>query len=132
MHIVRVLVYLHIHPLPNRLILRRWTKNAKEGLDGRVDNDIGADMSNRMSRFGVLQHCCRRLCSVADRSLDDFNKIRDKVNVEVEELPATNNSTIVSEFHENVRDQGVVACKGCGSSSQARGTKSKKIQKCTT
>ncbi|KAK7259629.1 hypothetical protein RIF29_25241 [Crotalaria pallida] len=60
---------------------RLMEKNANEWLEGSSSNGNGdgIDLSNRMNRLGALSRCCRRMCSVACRSLDDFNKVRDFV-----------------------------------------------------
>ncbi|KAK7245818.1 hypothetical protein RIF29_40670 [Crotalaria pallida] len=119
-HVSHLLRFLNIHDLPDSMVCNRWKKNAKEWLEGSNCNDDGnaIDLSNRMNRLGALARCCRRLCSVGCRSLEDFNNVREVVIGLTEKLLATNHSSLMHEMGDgrnafpNVQDPSRVRTKG--------------------
>lgn len=86
-HIIRVLVFLDFDNLPESLVLDRWTKNAKDGVQSGVVNcTIGGDNALCNARYTALIDSCRRLCTYASRDQRLYKDIREKLIFEIEKI----------------------------------------------
>ena len=79
-HIIAVLVYLDVEELPESLVLERWTKRAKVGIESRIIHEpLNGDISLYRSRVGSFVHHCRRLAKVACLADEEYFEMWDKV-----------------------------------------------------
>lgn len=119
--ILKTVVHMGIHELLPNLICR-WKKNAKEEFELVDSFGNTSNSSNQCTRFAALQHACKRLCSVAYRSIDDSNRVRELVNAETATMlerarsNQTNGSHHVIGVDAEVGDPVKVRTKGCGPS----------------
>lgn len=86
-HIIRVLVFLDFEEIPKCLVLGRWTKAAKAGVDSRYyHGGMTSDLAVCNGRYIALIDSCRRLCTLGSKNEEDFNDIREKIVFETEQL----------------------------------------------
>ncbi|RYQ84260.1 hypothetical protein Ahy_B10g103372 [Arachis hypogaea] len=76
-HILAVLDFLDIVELPKILVLRRWTRRAKEGISGY--DDIGGLMEDSLaiSRHACLTYWCKQVMNEGCLKGDLFNESQD-------------------------------------------------------
>ncbi|RYQ97518.1 hypothetical protein Ahy_B08g093585 [Arachis hypogaea] len=77
MHILAVLDFLDIAELPKSLVLRRWTRKAKEGISGYDDMGGLMEDSLAISRRACLAHWCKQIMNEGCLKGDLFNESRD-------------------------------------------------------
>ncbi|XP_057718084.1 protein FAR1-RELATED SEQUENCE 9-like [Arachis stenosperma] len=76
-HILAVLDFLDIAELPKSLVLRRWTKKAKEGISGYDDMGGLMEDSLAINRRACLAHWCKQIMNEGCLKGDIFNESRD-------------------------------------------------------
>ncbi|XP_052109274.1 protein FAR1-RELATED SEQUENCE 5-like [Arachis duranensis] len=76
-HILAVLGFLDIAELPKSLVLRRWTRKAKEGISGYDDMGGLMEDSLAINRHACLQHWCKQIMNEGCLKGDIFNESRD-------------------------------------------------------
>jgi hypothetical protein len=130
-HVIAVLVYLNIVILPESLVMKRWTKNAKDGLAmSSSKNNLSVEPTSLSQFTTVVERCKRMAVAVVKcgkpqllRSTLDLVDAQTKLleNECSNDAPGyVNNSTLIDETILNLCR---VRTKGCGastSSSQAR------------
>ncbi|XP_015965529.1 protein FAR1-RELATED SEQUENCE 9-like [Arachis duranensis] len=81
MHIFACLKHQHIEVIPERLVCKRWTKNAKSDfMKSNIDDPNDSDKVLKC-RLGVLGAECSRLIDVACKNSSDFvEAMNDVVN----------------------------------------------------
>ncbi|QHO24956.1 Protein FAR-RED IMPAIRED RESPONSE [Arachis hypogaea] len=81
MHIFTCLKHQHVEVIPERLVCKRWTKNAKSDFrKSNVDDPSDSDKVLKC-RLGVLGAECSRLMDVASKNSSDFvEAMNDVVN----------------------------------------------------
>ncbi|XP_057453203.1 protein FAR1-RELATED SEQUENCE 12-like [Lotus japonicus] len=77
-HILAVCRYLDLPGIPSSLIMGRWTKDAKEGLELRGEQ-LGAWDPMDLCRFTVLRENCRRMSKAACRAPKTFRDTNELV-----------------------------------------------------
>ncbi|XP_057431820.1 protein FAR1-RELATED SEQUENCE 5-like [Lotus japonicus] len=77
-HILAVCRYLDLPEIPSSLIVGRWTKDAKEGLELRGEQ-LGAWDPMDFCRFTVLRENCRRMSKAACRAPETFRDTNELV-----------------------------------------------------
>ncbi|XP_057428609.1 protein FAR1-RELATED SEQUENCE 9-like [Lotus japonicus] len=77
-HILAVCRYLDLPEIPSSLIVGRWTKDAKEGLELRGEQ-LGAWDPMDFCRFTVLRENCRRMSKAACRAPETFRETNELV-----------------------------------------------------
>ncbi|KAL2465279.1 Protein FAR1-RELATED SEQUENCE 5 [Abeliophyllum distichum] len=123
-HMICYMKIKQVMLLPDKYILRRWTKHAKQapvfdqttGLS--VDNSSGHSL---MSRHGMLAHAASELVDDASLTdarstflLDEFQSLRIRVKVidSGSDIGMSRNKT--REETQVIRDPNPVRAKGCG------------------
>ncbi|XP_057418103.1 protein FAR1-RELATED SEQUENCE 12-like [Lotus japonicus] len=76
-HILGVLVFLHITELPISLVCKRWTKGAKDCLNGEAIEGSFFWESDVIARYVWLVESCRELCSLASKTVEDFHSVKE-------------------------------------------------------
>ncbi|XP_072054719.1 protein FAR1-RELATED SEQUENCE 5-like [Arachis hypogaea] len=76
-HILAVLDFLDIAELPKSLVLRRWTRKAKEGISGYDDMGGLMEDSLAINRRACLAHWCKQIMNEGCLKGDIFNESRD-------------------------------------------------------
>ncbi|XP_057426373.1 protein FAR1-RELATED SEQUENCE 5-like [Lotus japonicus] len=77
-HILAVCRFLDLPEIPSTLIMGRWTKSTKEGLDLRGEQLASWDPMD-VCRFHVLRENCRRMAKAACRAPDKFRETNEIV-----------------------------------------------------
>ncbi|TKY53899.1 FAR1-RELATED SEQUENCE 5 [Spatholobus suberectus] len=140
-HILRVLVYLNISKLPKCLVLKRWTKSAKE--DVRIDTNSSHFWgSEKDARYLSLMEHFKDVSVLAAESFDEYDDQRQKAINERNHLMAkksaeiegnaTRKSQIVSL---SVSNPAIVRTKGGRShnnTTSSGGRHSKLMKKCSS
>ncbi|XLR57434.1 hypothetical protein S83_008106, partial [Arachis hypogaea] len=81
-HILAILSFLDIVELPKSLVLRRWTRKAKEGISGYDDIGSLIEDSLTISQRAYLAHYCKQVMNKGCLKGDLFNESRDaSVNI---------------------------------------------------
>ncbi|RYR78041.1 hypothetical protein Ahy_A01g002772 [Arachis hypogaea] len=79
-HILAVLVQLDVVVIPDTLVLRRWSKTAKIGMDlEKCLCPSGELLTIYRTRLGAFSQLCKKLGSLACVSNEDFKSISQKV-----------------------------------------------------
>ncbi|XP_057418229.1 protein FAR1-RELATED SEQUENCE 5-like [Lotus japonicus] len=89
-HILGVLVFLHISELPNCLVSKRWSKGAKDCYNGEAMEGSIFWESDVIARYVCLVESCRELCSMASKTVEDFNSVKEKIAHEKQLLKGMN------------------------------------------
>ncbi|EOX98245.1 Uncharacterized protein TCM_007052 [Theobroma cacao] len=114
--------------IPLNLIMKRWTKNAKDDAPAVVDDNVDPKYQTIL-RYASLSSHCNRLCHVASQFVETFNKARSEIaslTRRYEEMCKVNTDGI-SNLTEHVRDPTRVKVKGkVGAKSEGK----KKPRKC--
>ncbi|XP_057432331.1 protein FAR1-RELATED SEQUENCE 5-like [Lotus japonicus] len=85
-HILAVIVFLDMDEVPKYVVLERWTKIAKESLDGFKRGD-GSPWDPMMDcRLAALRESCRRMCKVACVTPEFFTETHTLVISQAEKL----------------------------------------------
>ncbi|KAK6253555.1 hypothetical protein QUC31_015275 [Theobroma cacao] len=127
-HIIHVMILEQLNRIPLNLIMKRWTKNAKDDAPAVVDDNVDPKYQTIL-RYASLSSHCNRLCHVASQFAETFNKARSEIaslTRRYEEMCKVNTDGI-SNLTEHVRDPTRVKVKGkVGAKSEGR----KKPRKC--
>jgi hypothetical protein len=124
-HIVCVLVYLDIDELPKCLVLPRWTKIAKDSINGSYPGGSLYWDSQVAARYSSLVKMSKDVAEMAYHDLDDYNRVVDVLDAELNRLKAkqqthhtnatTGLNTCSGSMDVNVLDPAQFRTKGCGS-----------------
>jgi hypothetical protein len=138
-HVLAVLIFLKLSELPDSLVLKRWTKFAKDGVV--KEEMLGATPldSVLICRYGSLMHQYRELANLACLSIEDFNEQRDVATKAVQALRSKKDKELPEEeveplVNETVvpSDPNVVRTKGTGNPGQSSAPGRKKgSRKCS-
>ncbi|KAK6267009.1 hypothetical protein QUC31_017846 [Theobroma cacao] len=112
-HIIHVMILEQLNRIPLNLIMKRWTKNAKDDAPTVVDDNVDPKYQ-KMLRYASLSSHCNRLCHVAYQFVETFNKARSEIaslTRRYEEMCKVNTDEI-SNLAEHVRDPTRVKVKG--------------------
>ncbi|KAJ1378729.1 Zinc finger, PMZ-type [Sesbania bispinosa] len=128
-HIVVLLHYLDIKQLPNSLILERWTKYAKQSVDGA---DLGTSSfggSMWKSQVISLLFDCYEMCRLAGKRMDKLEETRGVIRNHLQSLKVNEEDGNNDEGNDqegddiNLRDPSHVRSKGCGSRQSTGGSR---------
>ncbi|KAJ1410095.1 Zinc finger, SWIM-type [Sesbania bispinosa] len=123
-HIVVILHYLDKKELPNSLILNRWTKYAKQAVEGAEGERVACySESGPMFRTGLMSLLfeCYELCKVVGKRLDKLDETRGVTRNQMQKLNEITSDANREENNEDenddidLRDPSKVRTKGCGS-----------------
>ncbi|XP_057426478.1 protein FAR1-RELATED SEQUENCE 5-like [Lotus japonicus] len=87
-HIVAVLAHLKKEDFPESIILKRWTKGARDGLYSGKDFLNNGWNSLKSSRCGALMDLNRVLADLNSDNMADFNDARGKANELIQQSKA--------------------------------------------
>ncbi|XP_015955130.1 protein FAR1-RELATED SEQUENCE 1-like [Arachis duranensis] len=73
-HIFCILKELDIEELPNRLVLKRWCKDAKSDIISTIEVQSDLDRAFRI-RYGVLWAACLKMCFLAAQGSETYEKV---------------------------------------------------------
>jgi zinc finger SWIM domain-containing protein 3 len=115
-HIIFVMKEEHVDHIPSGLILKRWTKNAKNRI---MAPNVGKGLDSNLTdvdRCGAYSAACNRFCKVAAESgacfndvMDDILKLTEKYsNLKLRGSVRTQNS----EMDKHIGDPDAVNSKG--------------------
>ncbi|KAL2534907.1 Protein FAR1-RELATED SEQUENCE 5 [Abeliophyllum distichum] len=138
-HILSYFKKKQILLLPDKYILRRWTKNAKVGAQNDPSTSIsdgGSSSTSLMSRHGILAHKSSLLVDAAALTdartsflMEEFDSLQIRItdiddggNVGVHRIGNTNR-----DEHNTIQDPSYVRAKGCGK--RLRSAKEKSMSK---
>ncbi|KAJ1376162.1 Zinc finger, PMZ-type [Sesbania bispinosa] len=136
-HIVVVLAHMGVDDIQDSLILKRWTKGAKDGLDsliGNGNNFIDAAWSvRRASLAGLYDH----VSGFKSRTIEKYNLERDRLLADLRECKAEieadqGTSIVLSEVgQDSLRNPVRVATKGSAVASTSSGLRVRRKQICS-
>lgn len=78
-HSFSVMKAEHLLSIPDNLILRRWTKDAKDGKDLAVSSCQSPNDFTEMLRFAALTADCRKLCFYASKTSEGYRKAKMEI-----------------------------------------------------
>ncbi|XP_015944684.1 protein FAR1-RELATED SEQUENCE 5-like [Arachis duranensis] len=127
-HIFCTMRHDHISTIPNTLIHKRWTKDAKkEYISSLTAEDIESEKIAGV-RYGALATLCFSLCDKASKHRDDFMEIREDIFGLIMKLHKRHNPNDKLPSTANlVGDPSVVKTKGA----PRQTTKTAKARKCS-
>ncbi|KAJ1427978.1 Zinc finger, PMZ-type [Sesbania bispinosa] len=134
-HIIVVLVHLDIEELLASLVLKRWSKGAKDHVNFHSDLGNRWD-SHKIARSAALMELYRILCDLKSDTVDEFNEERERLLREIEECKARKaaqvgqGSASTQTDFDGVRDPVRVNTKGRGGISGLRPMRRTKCSKC--
>ena len=117
--VIAVLVYLDISELPKSLVLNRWTKNAKEAVQGLYKGKGFIWDSLVASRHANLAHWCKQVMNEGCRKSHLLNTSRDTLISLIAWIKSDNaeDTGIVDHAVESrdhfLREPNYVRTKGC-------------------
>ncbi|XP_019447325.1 PREDICTED: protein FAR1-RELATED SEQUENCE 5-like [Lupinus angustifolius] len=124
-HIIFVLLILDMPQLPSCLVLKRWTKKAKDAHRINFEQCDLSQESVQSSRYGALSDDCRVLCNLACKTEEDFKEMLEKVYNECIRLRLKQNSSSlendVNGNEDQVKDPVRVRPKGRVHGTSSRG-----------
>lgn len=141
-HLVAVLVYLDIVTLPESLVLKRWTKNAKDSLVACIPKINISSEPALVSRYTNMVERCKRMVVAAVKCgkpqlVRNTVELIDSQTKCLEDAGSSDGSTYVYKhayFEETLLNPNRSRTKGCGpttSASQPTGNRrGKKVQAC--
>ncbi|KAJ1433393.1 Zinc finger, CCHC-type [Sesbania bispinosa] len=136
-HIISVLVYLDYAEIPPCLILQRWTKRAKESIRHILIASTHYWDSSLIARYSSLLEQCRQMCNLAARCDEDFNRIKEWINSEIQRLKDKYGDRIFEQdadldgLDSGVLDPVRVRTKGCPRASSSVPSKGRRKNKCS-
>ncbi|XP_057419214.1 protein FAR1-RELATED SEQUENCE 5-like [Lotus japonicus] len=138
-HILGVLVFLHITELPISLVSKRWTKGAKDCYNGEVMEGSIFWESDVIARYVWLVESCRELCTLASKSVEHFNKVKEKIAHEIHLLKGNsatededdNNFDATAAGLGNVNNTGPVRRPRVHARASSSGLTTKRTIRCT-
>ncbi|KAJ1404245.1 Zinc finger, SWIM-type [Sesbania bispinosa] len=128
-HIVVLLHYLDVKELLKSLILDRWTKYAKQSVDGIDVGYTNSRGSIWKSEVMSLLFDCYELCRLAGKRIDKLEETRGVIRNHMQSLKESNEDGNNEDFNygagrdNNLRDPARVRTKGCGSRQSAGGSR---------
>ncbi|KAJ1408298.1 Zinc finger, PMZ-type [Sesbania bispinosa] len=136
-HIVAVLAHLGIDEIPESLVLKRWSKAAKDGLRGKefeANHCVDAGRSARRAALaGIYDHVSEfhaatieKFNAERDRLVEDWTQCRAEFESEPELGSGCPNSS-----HEGPRNPTRASTKGHAGGSSSSGIRSRKKQNCS-
>ncbi|XP_057422495.1 protein FAR1-RELATED SEQUENCE 5-like [Lotus japonicus] len=136
-HIVAVLHHLKIDELPQCLILKRWTKGAKDGVYSAKGAGGVCWDSQKSARCGALMELYRVLSELNSDTLEDFNNARKNANQQIELGRAKRSCqrgdlSVNKNDFSNLRDPvRIRANVRVGKGSSASGVRAKRVLNCS-
>lgn len=142
-HLVAVLVYLDIVTLPECLVLKRWTKNAKDSITLSIPKKDLSREPTMVSQFTNLVERCKRM-AVAAVKCGKPQLMRNTVDLVdthtklLEEACASDGTGYVYNrtfFEDTILNPNRVRTKGCGATTSTRQTSTRiqnKVRKTQT
>ncbi|XP_057420178.1 protein FAR1-RELATED SEQUENCE 5-like isoform X1 [Lotus japonicus] len=136
-HILAVLHHLKVEELPGCLIMKRWTKGAKDGVYSAKGVAGHIWDSQKSARCGALMDLYRVLSELNSDTLEDFNNARNIANQQIE-LGRAKRSCQIGDVSNNKNDFAMVrdpvrirskARGGKGASSS--GVRAKRVLNCS-
>ncbi|XP_020205881.1 protein FAR1-RELATED SEQUENCE 5, partial [Cajanus cajan] len=136
-HILAVLVHLNLSELPKCLVLKRWTKVAKDEVKGNVSRHRWE--SEKDARYLSLMEYFKELSTLACETYDDYVDKREKVVNELVEIRAKKcdeseeGNALGDELSVVIRNPAIARSKGRSvvEGTWRKGRKSKKSIKCS-
>ncbi|RYQ89233.1 hypothetical protein Ahy_B09g095984 isoform C [Arachis hypogaea] len=124
-HMFFVMKHEHLPNIPNRLVLKRWTKNAKalEAYEEKID--VGADQACLL-HHGALHSACHWLFFLGSQKYDLFQMAMKGIRnlcAHLEGYVATEDNVFSTKGDGVIRDPVAVRTKGAPKSRNCRGRK---------
>lgn len=134
-HILVVMLFLDMVEIPRCLVLDRWTKSAKDPVDGFVEGESEEVDALWACRYAALIAKCRKMCKLGSRTLKEFEDTRSVIDDHNEKLEAKGGGNEGQVEDETIGDQGddmhvrnptAVRTKGCGNTTSQQGGRGKR------
>ncbi|KAJ1381109.1 hypothetical protein SESBI_45431 [Sesbania bispinosa] len=136
-HIVAILAHLNIKKLPESLVLKRWTKGAKDYVQSYSNTPSNHWEAQKIFRCGALMNLYRKLSKLQSDSVEDYNEATEKAVQEIKAMEdkrarqRAGRCAHVQNEHESLRDPVRVRHKGGPSGSTTGvGLRSKRTTRC--
>ncbi|KAJ1409099.1 FAR1 DNA-binding domain [Sesbania bispinosa] len=133
-----VLENLKMKELPQSVVLKRWTKGAKDNMTSNRSNSLNLWDAQKIFRCGALNDLYRELADLQSDTIEEYNEAREKASLLIRAIEARKAreraQNCESRQHEpqTLRDPIRVRHKGRGSgSTSAVGLRVKRTTKCT-
>jgi len=86
-HILRVVIHLDMQELPKSLLLDRWTKGVKEGLNEKLrTRGRGFEVILNSIKYAAMVYSCHELCSLVCLSNDDIVEVNNMIETQTRKL----------------------------------------------
>ncbi|KAJ4724486.1 Protein FAR1-RELATED SEQUENCE 5 [Melia azedarach] len=89
----------HLERIPDNLILKRWTKDAKVYEDLAFNSREIQSPTTEMVRFGVLMSACNRLCCYASKTNEGFRRVKMEICQLTRKVERVVDNQGQTEFH---------------------------------